>query len=69
MDEGEVMESWLSWQARVGLETLKSEADMARDEPSSGGVIPAWITELLSSAKRNPQLVSRRLGAGADGGG
>ena len=33
---------------------LKSEADIA-DDPSSGGVIPACITELLSSANLNPE--------------
>lgn len=43
------MDSWLSWHALVGVETRKSEADMA-DDPSSGGVMPAWMTELLSSA-------------------
>ena len=35
---------------------MKSEADIA-DEPSSGGVIPVCITELLSSANLNPEAV------------
>ena len=56
VDEGEVMEIWLSWHALVGEDTMNSEADMPMEDPSSGGVRPAWITELLSSANRNPKL-------------
>ena len=48
--EGDVTDNWLSGGALVGLKTpLKSEADMA-DDPSSGGVMPAWMTDELSSA-------------------
>jgi hypothetical protein len=39
-EDGGVMDNWLSWHAFVGLETLKSDADMD-EHPSSGGDIPA----------------------------
>ena len=51
-----VLHTLHTWHALVGEDTMNSEADMPMEDPSSGGVRPAWITELLSSANRNPKL-------------